>query len=82
MSTQYDRALSRLIVSVVACGVFIVMFVSQLGGGSNTGGVFAAPLLIIGLLGLLLSVIFFIVSAIQAFLYRNDAANKEKKKDA
>ena len=53
-------------------GVFFLVFRSQLGGGPNVGGVFPAPLLILGLLGMPAAGIFALVSAIQVFIYRND----------
>jgi hypothetical protein len=82
MTTRYDKAFTRLFLSVIGGDFFGVMFASQLGGGPNTGGVFPAPLLIFGLLGMPVAAILFIVSAIQVFVYRKDPRQDEKKEDA
>ena len=81
MSKRYEKAQSRLAISVVAGFIFFVMFASQLGGGPNTGGVFPAPLLIGGLLGLPVCALFFLVSLIQVFLYRNDRPDVPEKRE-
>jgi hypothetical protein len=72
MSVRYDKAQRRMVISLIAGGLFFVMLASQLGGGANTGGVFPAPLLIVGLLGLPVCLLVFLVSVIQVFLYRRD----------
>jgi hypothetical protein len=83
MSEEHDRATSRLGIAAIVLCVFVVMFVSQLGGGPNTGGVFPVPLLVIGLLGMPISGIFVIFYAYEFFSLRKDEAkNKKDRKDA
>ena len=77
MKTRRERAVNRLVGSIFALGVFFLIFRSQLGGGPNVGGVFPAPLLIVGLLGMPVAAVFVIVSALQVFLYRKDGLKKK-----
>jgi hypothetical protein len=72
MKTRREKAVRRLVFSLLAVGVFFLIFSSQLGGGPNVGGVFPAPLLVVGLLGMPLAGIFVIISALQVFFYRKD----------
>jgi len=72
MSARHDKAVGRLIASVVMFGVFFLMLIIQLGGGSNVDGVFPEPLFIVAVIGLPPSAFLFIVSGVQTFLSRND----------
>ena len=72
MYTRNEKALGWLATSVVAFIIFFALFRSQLGGGANTGGVFPAPILIVGLLGMPVSGICVLVFAVRSFLSRKD----------
>lgn len=74
-----SRAKTRLAISVAAFVVFLVTFMSQLGGGANTGGVFPEPLLILGLLGMPVAAVFVVVSAVQLFLRWSEFQRNDKK---
>ena len=81
MKTPYEKAVARLLISIFVIAGLLLLFASRLGGGANTGGVFPAPLLIIGLLGLPVGGIFFLVSVVQVILARREGSKPEGKEE-
>jgi hypothetical protein len=71
MSNSNERSLRGLSISLAALSIFALMFFSQLGGGPNVGGVFPAPILVIGLVGMPISGLFVLGFGVAAIFSRS-----------
>jgi hypothetical protein len=71
------------IFSLLAFVLFALLFASQLKGhGSNTGGVFPAPILLIGLIGMPVAGLFVLVFGIAALISWGSDSKEKKDEEA
>lgn len=72
MNKRSERIQLHVAASGTAGLVFLLFLTSQLSGGSNAGRLFPEPLLILGLLGVPVCGLYFLISLVALFVSRNN----------